>query len=97
LRIGETKDPKSQRCEESIAALVRLLTLDKIVTLTVKLHDQFRRITSKVGDVISDWDLTSKSQTVNSMRPDIAPEQRFSARRGSAKLLRATTLDCAYS
>jgi hypothetical protein len=97
LRIGEPKHAKSFSVEESIAAHVGALTFDEIVTLAIKLNDQFRGVTSEVGNVVSDRDLAPKAQAVNSMCADVAPEQCFSACRRLAKLLRPTALDCADS
>jgi hypothetical protein len=97
LFVREAKNLKSLCDEESISSLVRSLTLGKIVTLAVELDNQLCGVRNEVSYVISDRDLTSKAQPVNSMCPDVTPKQRLSARQRMAKFLRATVQDRAYS
>jgi hypothetical protein len=87
LFVGETQNLEALRFKEGVASLVGVAPFFEIMRLAVKLHDQFGRVAYKVGDVVSDRNLSAKAKTIDPIGLQIAPQQRFGTRHGLAKLL----------
>src|SRR6266478_4046477 len=63
--------------------------------LAVEFDDQLGREASKVGDVVSKRDLSTKAKTIHSIGLQVTPQQGFCTRHRLAKLLRPAALTLA--
>ena len=100
LFISESQDVEAFGFKEGIAILIGLLPLLEIMRLAIEFDDQLDGKASKVGDVVSKWDLPAKAKTINSIGLQVTPQQSFSTRHRSTKLLRPAALaladDCVW-
>jgi hypothetical protein len=73
LFIGEPQNPKTFRHKEGVAILIGFLSLLEVMGLAIELGDQFGREAREVGDVVSDWDLPAKAETIDPTSLQITP------------------------
>jgi hypothetical protein len=71
--IGESKYRKSLRRKPSVTSLIEPLTRLKVVSRPVELNHNPRRVTDKIRDVVSDRDLATDAETIDSMCLQVAP------------------------
>ena len=79
LMIRESKNGIAFSLEPRVPVLVGFPPRFKIVTLAVELDDQSRRMTDEIGDVVPQRYLPAKTETLDAMRLDVAPQQRLDA------------------
>ena len=73
LFIGESENFESLRFEPSIANSVIALPRREIVTFTIELNDESRRVTDEVGHISLHRCLSPEPQATDPVRLEIAP------------------------
>jgi len=80
LVIRKPKHGIALRFEPSVTPMIDLPPRPEIMTFAVELYDQPRGMTDEIGDVVSNWNLPAKAQTLDPMRLDVPPQQRLGTR-----------------
>jgi hypothetical protein len=97
LFVGKTEDTIAACAQPRVASFVMLFARGEIVGRAIDFNDDARRMRDKVDDVLPDGRLSTKRQSVEVICLKGAPQQRFGARHGLAKLFRLAALrstDC---
>jgi len=89
LSIRESKDRIALRLEPGVTFSIDSLPRLEIVTPSVKLYDDARRVADEISDVIPHRDLPAKAEPFDSMRLDVAPQERLGASHPLPELLRS--------
>jgi hypothetical protein len=92
ILIAEAHDAKAFSNEERIALLVSLSLRIEIMRLTVKFDEQPHRHADEIGNVIPQRHLSAKSEPIDPIGFQIAPQQRLGRRHRPAQLLCAAPL-----
>jgi hypothetical protein len=96
LMVGESKNSIALRFEPGAAFLVDFLPRFKIMTLTVELDDQSRRMTDEIGYVVPQRYLPAETKTLDPMRLDVAPQQSLGMGHPVPQVLRSTSMLFGY-
>src|SRR5262249_20360159 len=96
LRIRNTQHKVAARREPRVASQVVFLSCREVVSFAVNLNHQMRSMADEIGNVGTHRHLATKSEAVEVMRLEIAPEQPLGARHRLAKAFRALPLLVAY-
>ena len=92
LIVRESKHKIALRCEPRVALLVIPLSRFEIVTFSVKLDHEPRRMAQKIGDISPHRYLASEPKAVHMVCFEITPQKRLSTRQPLPQSLCAASL-----
>src|SRR5213079_1409941 len=96
LIIRKPKHRITLEFEPRVPPMIDLSPRFEIVTLAVQLYDQSCRMTDEIGDIVSDWNLPTKSQLLDPMCLDVPPQQRLGTSHPSSEFPRSSSMLLAH-